>query len=100
MIDSAPDESPYPRNERRAGDASTTLEPFDFGEAPETVLRALERNRRLLYETPSEVQCDRRAVRQKIDELLDRLLEANYVQPREKGAEAPQSNSPRRRPRT
>ncbi|MFB6247137.1 MAG: hypothetical protein ABEL97_01040 [Salinibacter sp.] len=82
MIDSESDESPYPGNQRRVEDTSTKLEPFDFGEAPETVLRALERNRRLLHETPREVRCDAKAVRKKIDELLDRLLEANYVRPR------------------
>lgn len=77
MIDSEPEESPYPG--RRIEDTPTKLEPFDFGEAPETVLRALERNRRLLYETPPDIRCNPRAVREKVDELLDRLLEANYV---------------------
>lgn len=82
MIDSEPDESPYPG--REIEDTPTKLEPFDFGEAPETVLRALERNRRLLYETPPDIRCNARAVREKIDELLDRLLEANYVRSQKK----------------
>ena len=87
MIDSEPDESPYPG--REVEDTSTCLEPFDFGEAPETVLRALERNRRLLYETPQDIRCNPKAVREKIDELLDRLLQANYVRSRgDRGEEA------------
>ena len=79
-IGSEPHESPYPRNDYEGG--PTKLEPFDFGEAPETVLRALERNRQLLYESHGDIRCDPGAVRSKIDELLDRLIEANYVQPR------------------
>jgi hypothetical protein len=79
-IGSEPEESPYPRNDHRGG--PTKLAPFDFGEAPETVLRALERNRQLLYESHRNVQCDPGAVRRKIDELLDRLIEADYVQTR------------------
>jgi hypothetical protein len=79
-IGSEPDESPYPGKGRGRG--PTKLEPFDFGEAPETVLRALERNRQLLYESHRDIRCDRKAVRRKIDELLDRLIEADYVRPR------------------
>jgi hypothetical protein len=79
MIDSEPGESPYPGGQVGLEDRPTKLEPFDFGEAPATVLRALERNRQLLYETPPDIRCKPKAVREKIDELLDRLLEANYV---------------------
>jgi len=70
--DSDSGESSYLRG--RTG--STKLEPFDFGESPETILRALERNRRLLYDDHSDIRCNPKAVRNKIDELLDRLLEA------------------------
>jgi len=70
--DSDPGESPY----LRRGTGPTRLEPFDFGESPETILRALERNRRLLYDDHADVRCNSQAVRNKIDELLDRLLEA------------------------
>lgn len=50
------------------------VEPVDFGEEPQLVRRALDLNRQLLYETGVEVRFDRRAVEEKVDELLDRLL--------------------------
>jgi hypothetical protein len=62
----------------RTENGPTKLEPFDFGESPETILRALERNRRLLYGDHHEVQYNPRAVQNKIDELLDRLLDAGF----------------------
>jgi hypothetical protein len=81
----------YSRGESDREDLPTKLEPFDFGESPETVRRALERNSRLLYGDHREVRCDPQAVRDKIDELLDRLLEAGLPEPTESRSSASRS---------
>ncbi len=81
-VDSNPNESPSPKNEnrfRREKEEPITIDPFDFGEEPKTVIRALELNRQLLYESWPGVECDREAVQSKINELLDRLIRVRGV---------------------
>lgn len=94
-VDSNPNERPSPKDEnrfRREEEGPITVDPFDFGEAPKTVIRALELNRQLLYESWQGVQCDREAVQDKIDELLDRLIRVRGVR-----REAPKADGARRR---
>jgi hypothetical protein len=59
----------------------TTIDPCDFGDGKEVIFRALELNRRLLYEQEPRARIDRRAFKDKIDELLDRLLATTDVGP-------------------
>lgn len=50
------------------------IAPFDLGNEKDQIIRALELNRQLLIASQQEPLVDEPAVRDKIDELLGRLL--------------------------
>ena len=50
------------------------IAPFDFGNDKDQIVRALELNRQLLIASKEEPLVDEPAVRDKIDQLLGRLL--------------------------
>lgn len=78
------------RSSRRPSErGETKIAPCDFGDGKEVIFRALELNRRLLYEKEPRARIDRRAFKDKIDELLDRLLETTDV-----GAPTPRGDVP------
>ncbi|MFB6248122.1 MAG: hypothetical protein ABEL97_06095 [Salinibacter sp.] len=51
------------------------IPPFDFGNSKDQITRALELNRQLLLASKEEPLVDEPVVRDKIDDLLGRLLQ-------------------------
>lgn len=68
----------------RSDSSPIRISPFDFGNSREEIFRSLDLNRQLLHDANVVLKLDdgvdNAAVRRKIDDLLDRLLDRNLVE--------------------
>ena len=68
-----PSDSDWGDSENQSQNTSIRIAPFDLGDDKDAIHRSLELNRQLLHDPHPKVVVDSAAVREKIDELLDRL---------------------------
>ncbi|PQJ26930.1 hypothetical protein BSZ35_18570 [Salinibacter sp. 10B] len=68
-----PSDSDRGDSENQNQDTSIRIAPFDLGDDKNAIRRSLELNRQLLHDPHPKVIVDSAAVREKINELLDRL---------------------------